>query len=80
MLDQFKWLFQITLVSVIHLSDDIECLFLYVVISAELVAADNISNITFPESNSGYNLNNSIFIPANYIQERSMTTGRVNNV
>ena len=79
MLDQFKWLFQITSVSVIHLSIDIECLFLYVVISAELVAADNISNITFPEPNSGYNLN-SIFIPANYIQERAMTTGRIINV
>ena len=53
---------------------------LYVVISAELAAADNISSITFPKPNSGYNLNNSIFIPANYIQERAMTTGRVINV
>ena len=53
---------------------------LYVVISAELVDADNISNITFPEPNSGYNLNNSIFIPASYIQEQFMTTGRIKTV
>ena len=49
----------------------------YVEISAELVDACNISNITFPEPDSGYNLNNSIFIPASYIQEQSLTTGRI---
>ena len=48
---------------------------LYVEISTESVAAYDVSNITFPEPDSDYN--NSIFIPASYIQEQSMTTGRI---
>ena len=44
---------------------------IYVEIDAQLVDADNISNVTFPDPNS---MNNSIFIPADYIQERSLTT------
>ena len=50
--------------------------YLHAAISAELVDADNISNVTFPDPNSNFNMNNSIFIPASYIQERSITTGK----
>lgn len=47
------------------------------VIAAELVDADNISDITFPDPNIDFNTDNSIFIPASYIHERSMTTGKL---
>ena len=50
---------------------------LYAVIVAELVDANNISNVTFPAPNSNLNTNNSIFIPASYIQQRSRTTGNL---
>ena len=50
---------------------------LCVVIAAQLVDVDNISNVTFPDPNSNFNMNSSIFIPASYIQERSMTTGKL---
>ena len=47
------------------------------VIAAELVDADNISDITFPDPNIDFNTDNSIFIPTSYIHERSMTTGKL---
>ena len=47
------------------------------VIAAELVDTDNISDITFPDPNIDFNTDNSIFIPASYIHERSMTTGKL---
>ena len=47
---------------------------LYIEIDAQLVDAGNISNITFPDPNSNVSMDSSIFIPASYIQERSMTT------
>ena len=50
---------------------------IYIVIVAELVNANNISNVTFPDPNSNISLNSSIFIPASYIQQRAMTTGRL---
>ena len=50
---------------------------LYIVIVAELVDANNISDITFPDPNSNISVNNSISIPASYIQQRSMTTGKL---
>ena len=50
---------------------------LYVVIVAESVDANNINNITFPDPNSNISLNSSIFIPASYIQQRAMTTGKL---
>ena len=53
---------------------------LHVVIAAELVDGDNISNITFPDPNSNFNMNSSIFIPASYIQERSVTTGKLSTI
>ena len=49
----------------------------HVAISAELVDADDISNVTFPDPNSNVNIDSSIFIPASYIQERSITTGKL---
>ena len=48
-----------------------------IVIAAELVDSNNISDITFPDPNIDFNTGNSIFIPASYIQERSMTTGKL---
>ena len=52
---------------------------LYTVITVELVEANDIKDITFPNpnSNSTISTNNSIFIPASYIQERSETTGKL---
>ena len=50
---------------------------LCVAIDAQLVDADNISNVTFPDPNSNFSMDSSIFIPASYIQERSMTTGKL---
>ena len=75
-MDQFKWLFQITLVSV-YLILTVVNDYLYVAIAAQLVDADNISNVTFPDPNSNFSMNSSIFIPASYIEERSMTTGKL---
>ena len=49
---------------------------MYVVIAAELQTADNISDVIFPGPNIDFNTSNSIFIPASYIQERAMTTGK----
>ena len=46
-------------------------------IDAQLVDADNISNVTFPNPNSNLSMKSSIFIPADYIQERSMTTSKL---
>ena len=51
--------------------------YLYAAISAELVDADNTKNVTFPDPNSNFTMNSSIFIPASYIQERSKTTGKL---
>ena len=50
---------------------------LYVVIVAESVDANNINDVTFPDPNSNISLNSSIFIPASYIQQRAMTTGKL---
>ena len=50
---------------------------LYVVIVAELVNANNINDITFPDPNSNITINSSILIPASYIQQRAMTTGKL---
>ena len=44
---------------------------------AEVQSADNVSDVTFPDPTIDFNTNNSIFIPASYIQERSMTTGKL---
>ena len=51
----------------------------YVEIDAQSVDADNINNVTFPNPNSNFSVNSasSIFIPESYIQERSMTTGKL---
>ena len=49
---------------------------MYVVIAAELQTADNVNDVTFPGPNIDFNTSNSIFIPASYIQERAMTTGK----
>ena len=49
----------------------------YVAIMAEVQSADNVSDVTFPDPTIDFNTNNSIFIPASYIQERSMTTGKL---
>ena len=46
-----------------------------IVIVAELVDANNINDVTFPDPNSNVSLNSSIFIPASYIKQRAMTTG-----
>ena len=50
---------------------------LFVVIVAELVYANNTSDITFPAPNSNFGINSSISIPASYIQQRSMITGKL---
>ena len=50
---------------------------LCVAIAAQLVDANNISDVTFPDPNSNFSMNSSIFIPASYIQDRSMTTGKL---
>ena len=50
---------------------------LSVVIVAELVDANNISDVFFSAPNSSFSINNSIFIPASYIQQRSMITGKL---
>ena len=49
---------------------------LYVVIVAELVNASNTDGVVFPDPNSSLSLNNSLFIPADYIQQRSSETGK----
>ena len=48
-----------------------------IVIVAELVDANNINDVTFPDANSNVSLNSSIVIPASYIQQRAMTTGKL---
>ena len=50
---------------------------LHVVIVAELVDANNVNDITFPDPNSNVSINNSISIPASYIQQQAMTTGKL---
>ena len=52
-------------------------MFICTVIAVELVDANNITNITFPDPDSNFNTNSSIFIPASYIQERSNITGKL---
>ena len=47
---------------------------MYVVIVAEL--ANNITDVYFPDPNGNLRINNSIFIPASYIQQRSSSTGK----
>ena len=43
---------------------------MYVVIVAELVDPNNITDINFPGSNGNLTLDNSLFIPASYIEQR----------
>ena len=52
-------------------------MFICVVIAVELVDADNISDTTFPDPNSNFDISSSIFIPESYIHERSMITGKL---
>ena len=54
-----------------------ELLFLYVVIVAESVDPNNIADVNFPDPNSNLSLNNSLLIPASYIQQRSNETGNL---
>ena len=49
---------------------------MYIVISAELVDANSITDVIFPNPNSSFDVNNLIFIPESFIQHRSMTTGK----
>ena len=52
-------------------------MFICTVIAAELVDADNIHDIAFPDPSSNFNVSSSILIPASYIHERSMITGNL---
>ena len=38
--------------------------------------ANNTNDVTFPDPNSNISTNSSIFIPASYIQQRAMITGK----
>ena len=49
----------------------------YLVIVAELVDANNISDVTFPDPNNNFGINSSIFIPESYIRQRSITMGKL---
>ena len=53
---------------------------LYVAIMAELQSAANVSDVSFPDPTIEFSTSSSIFIPASYIQERSMTTGKLYDV
>ena len=48
-----------------------------VVIVAELVNPNNITNINFPNPDSNLTLDNSLFIPEYYIEQRSNGTGEI---
>ena len=52
-------------------------MFICTVIAVELADTDNISDTTFPDPNSNFNISSSILIPASYIHERSMITGKL---
>ena len=62
---------------IFNVDDDLNNCFACIVIVAELVDANNINDITFPDPNSNVSINNSILIPASYIQQRAMTTGKL---
>ena len=47
---------------------------------AELQSAANVSDVSFPDPTIEFSTSSSIFIPASYIQERSMTTGKLYDV
>ena len=50
---------------------------MYVAIVAELVDPSNTTGVHFPDLNSSLSLNNSLFIPRSYIQQRSNETGKL---
>ena len=50
---------------------------MYVVIVAELADPNNITDVNFPDPNSDLSLDNSLLIPASYIQQRSNETGNL---
>ena len=50
---------------------------LCLVIVAESVNAANTSSVTFPDPSSNFSANTSIFIPARFIQQRSIITGDI---
>lgn len=52
---------------------------MYVVIVTELVDANNIINVTFPEPNSDFSVDSSIFIPGSYIQQQSITASKLSS-